>query len=202
MGGDIVDYLWIFGDGSFGSGPTPSYTYSTAGTYNVILIVTDDNGTPDSDSTQAVIGGINQPPDCSQAVPSQEILWPPNHKFKNIRIQGVTDPDGDPVSIIIDSIYQDEPVGRKIDAKGVGTDTAKLRAERTRSKNGNGRVYHINFTAYDDQGGNCSGQVTVGVPPNKGKKTVIVDDGANFDSTTTEPQKASKGKKKAKGKKK
>jgi hypothetical protein len=37
---------------------------------------------------------------------------------------------------------------------GLGTDTAQVRAER--AGNGNGRVYHITFTASDGQGGSCT----------------------------------------------
>jgi hypothetical protein len=132
---------------------------------------------------------LNQPPDCSQAAPSRSRLWPPNHKFRSVKIRGVTDPDGDPVAITIDSIRQDEPVstsrGRRFspDGKGVGTAKANLRAERGTGKKGrgNGRVYHISYTADDGLGGSCSGDVTVGVPPKK--KRAPVDDGARYDST-------------------
>jgi hypothetical protein len=51
----------------------------------------------------------NRPPDCSSAFPSLDSPWPPNHKFVDIDVDGVTHPDGDPLSINIDSIYQDEP---------------------------------------------------------------------------------------------
>jgi hypothetical protein len=40
-----------------------------------------------------------------------------------------------------------------------------LRAERAGT--GNGRVYQVQFTATDDQGGSCSGTVKVSVPHNK-----------------------------------
>lgn len=127
------------------------------------------------------------PPDCSNAQPSLDFLWPPNHKFVNIDILGVTDPDGDPISIAIDSIFQDEPLNgtgdgdTSPDGAGVGTLTASVRAER--AGNGNGRVYHIGFTADDGNGGRCSAEVTVGVPKSQGKKGAPVDDGALFDST-------------------
>ena len=68
------------------------------------------------------------------------------------------------------------------DGTGVGTDTASVRAER--AGNGNGRVYTIDYTAADDKGATCSGDVTVSVPKSKGKNGAAVDDGPTFDSTT------------------
>jgi hypothetical protein len=131
----------------------------------------------------------NQAPDCSQAVASVDLLWPPNHKFVSVNLLGVTDPDGDPVTITIDSIFQDEPVdsfgdGRfSPDGAGVGAATAELRAERSGTKKvpGNGRVYHIGFTAKDGNGGACSGEVPVGVPHNRNVDPI--DGGALYDST-------------------
>ena len=139
-----------------------------------------------------VAGAGNQAPDCSGAASSKDILWPPNHKFVPINILGVTDPDGDDVSINVDGIWQDEPVDGTGDGKfapdgrGVGTDTAHLRAERVggSGKNqGNGRVYHVFFTADDGNGGTCSGEVLAGVPHDMGQGKVPVDDGALYDST-------------------
>ena len=92
--------------------------------------------------------------------------------------------DGDDISITVTSIMQDEPVDTlgngnfTPDGRGVRTGTAEVRAERAGSKKvpGNGRVYHINFTADDGNGGSCSGEVIVGVPHEKG--SAPVDDGA------------------------
>lgn len=44
--GSIVSYLWTFGDGSVQSGSNPRafHAYSLAGSYNVVLTVTDDRG--------------------------------------------------------------------------------------------------------------------------------------------------------------
>lgn len=129
----------------------------------------------------------NAPPDCSRATPSVSKLWSPDHKFVPISILGVTDPDGDPVSITINSIFQDEPV-KEVgsgstcpDATGVGTATAQVRAER--SGTGDGRVYHISFTADDGRGGTCTGEVKVCVPHDQGKGNNCVDEGALFNST-------------------
>src|SRR5712691_2440164 len=42
--GTVVGYSWDFGDGSTGSGATPTHSYSIAGTYSVKLNVTDNSG--------------------------------------------------------------------------------------------------------------------------------------------------------------
>jgi hypothetical protein len=52
-------------------------------------------------------------------------------------------------------------------ARGVGTSTAFVRAER--SGLGDGRVYHIDFTATDTQNQTCMGDVTVCVPHDQGQ---------------------------------
>ncbi len=138
---------------------------------------------------------VNAPPDCTNAAPSQSELWPPNHQFVPITITGVTDPEGDPITITIDSIFQDEPVtgtgqgagNTSPDGQGVGTSTAEVRAERNgnRQTPGNGRVYHITFTASDGQGGTCTATVTVCVPHDQRPGHVCIDEGPLFDSTGT-----------------
>ncbi len=61
--GIIETYEWDFGDESpVGSGATPSHTYDTAGTYNILLTVTDNAGARDSHPTTAGIDSTNQPP--------------------------------------------------------------------------------------------------------------------------------------------
>jgi YVTN family beta-propeller protein len=126
-----------------------------------------------------VIGAL--PPDCSQAVASPNLLWPPNHKFVPIQVTGVTNPGGGPVTITVTSIFQDEPVTDGPDGTGVGTSTASVRAER--DGGGDGRVYHISFTATNASGGSCTGAVTVGVPHDQGPHGGPVDEGPLYDST-------------------
>lgn len=53
--GNIVSYNWDFGDGNVGSGQTPGHIYTTPGTYNVTLTVTDNAGATDSAMTTATI---------------------------------------------------------------------------------------------------------------------------------------------------
>ncbi len=177
------------GSASYGDTVNGSTTFALEGFYTLTFDVTDEDGLSGSDTVEIEV--LNQAPDCSNVAPSIAELWAPNHKFESINVLGVTDGDGDTVSINIDSISQDEPVDTNgdgkftPDGKGVGTDTAEVRAERSGTKKvpGDGRVYHIGFTADDGHGGTCSGEVQVGVPHDKGKKSTLVDGGAIYDST-------------------
>ncbi len=52
---DTLDFAWDFGDGNTASGMMPTHTYSTAGNYDVELVVDDGNGGSDSAVTSATI---------------------------------------------------------------------------------------------------------------------------------------------------
>lgn len=127
----------------------------------------------------------NQPPDCIAATATPALLWPPNHKLVTIDLGGISDPDGDAVTLTVTGITQDEPTNglgdgdKAPDGFGVATATPQVRAER--SGTGNGRVYALTFTAEDGNGGSCTATVTVGVPHDRHDEAV--DDGQNFDST-------------------
>ena len=61
--GTIASYSWDFGNGTTGTGATPSATYTEAGTFNVTLTVTDDAGETNSVSTTVeIVAAANQPP--------------------------------------------------------------------------------------------------------------------------------------------
>jgi PKD repeat protein len=56
--GTIASYLWNFRDGSTSSEPNPTHTFTTAGSYNVRLTVTDNSGgTGSAQVTITVTGG-------------------------------------------------------------------------------------------------------------------------------------------------
>ena len=147
----------------------------------------DDGNACTADSCDPAAGcqSVNQCPDCSAAAATVPTLWPPNHKLVAVGVQGVTDPQGQTTEVRIDGIAQDEPTddlgdGRTCpDAEGVGSSTAQLRAER--SGLGDGRVYHLAFTATDPDGYSCSGVVTSCVPHDQGGHA-CVDEGPRYDS--------------------
>jgi hypothetical protein len=133
-------------------------------------------------TTVRFVVATNRPPDTSAAAPTVASLWPVNHRMVDVGINGVTDPDGDAVSIRINRIMQSEPVNGAGDGNtcgdgaGDGTSIAHLRAER--AGGGSGRLYVIEFTADDGKGGSADGSVTVMVP--KSASQPAVDSGQRF----------------------
>jgi hypothetical protein len=190
--GGIATLSWdLDGDGVVDTtGPTACIPCTTDGQGDVRLFVTDGCGCGAS-ATAHWTCVTNRPPDCGGAAASLAQLWPPDHQFDDISITGVTDPDGDPVTIAITGIRQDEPVNGLgdgttcPDGSGIGTSTASVRAERTGDPNvpGDGRVYHVRFSASDGRGGSCLGEVTTCVPHDQRPGHACIDEGALFDST-------------------
>ncbi len=126
--------------------------------------------------------------DCAAALSFANFPWPPDrHRYK-VDIFGVANTEGGPVNLTIERIRQDEPLIKGLDRTcpdgiGVGTSVAKVRNERegTAQAPGDGRVYHISFTATDGAGDSCKGEVQVCVPYSQGGQ--CVDEGALFKST-------------------
>jgi hypothetical protein len=111
---------------------------------------------------------LNRPPDCKTLAAKPASLWPPNHKFVTVTLSG-SDPDGDPVTVTVGGVTQDEPLNglgdgdTSPDAAWVTghPEQVKLRAER--SGKGDGRVYRITVTLTSGTD-KCTGTVNVGVP--------------------------------------
>jgi hypothetical protein len=123
-------------------------------------------------------------PCCENAYADPDLLWPPNHQWVEIGIEGVTHTGGEPVTITVTGVWQDEPTeglgdGDHSPDAVIHDGIVEVRAERSGIEDG--RVYHIYFTATDEYGGVCEGEVTVGVPHDK--KDTPIDGGALYDST-------------------
>lgn len=168
--------------------PLSSAGLDTNTAYLAVLLAkpagTDSEQTLDS----ATLTVVNAPPVCSTAIVTPDRIWPVNHKLVPVSVGGVTDPDGDPVTVTMTGVYQDERTDHTGDGKtcpdatGVGTAGVSLRAERSGQLDG--RVYHVFFQAEDGRGGRCEGEVKVCVPHDVHR--ACVDQGALYDSAVCE----------------
>jgi VCBS repeat-containing protein len=172
--------------------PDGTYVYTPALNYNgpdsFTFTVSDGAGGSDTGQVDITVAPVNDVPFCEAAGPSIGTLWAPNHQLYDVDVLGVTDPvEGSAITITITSIFQDEPTNSQgdgntpVDGYGVGTNRARVRAER--AGKGDGRVYHINFTGTDAQGGTCTGTVKVDVPHDQGPGGAAVDGGPLYSST-------------------
>jgi len=154
------------------------------GTYQVTLDILVEGGMRLATATLEVVAATL---DCTTAGPSIDELWPPNHKFRTVSVTGVVTAAGDPASVVINEVFQDEPTNSVgdgntcPDATGMGTSRVRVRSERSGTLDG--RVYHLRFSATDPAGGSCQGEVTVCVPHDQGHRPPCVDQGALFNSS-------------------
>src|SRR6266700_4292631 len=192
--GDSLSYAWIQTDGpavqlNGATSATPSFTtpwVSSDTSLTFKLTVDDHFGGTSSASVTVMVLNINTPPTLVNPRADVPVLWPPDHRLVPVHILGVVDPDQPPynATITINSITQDEPTNglgdgdTPIDAI-INGDTVLLRAER--SGKGDGRVYHVCFTAADPEG-SVQGCVDVIVPHDK-KTDPAKDSGGKYNST-------------------
>jgi hypothetical protein len=141
-------------------------------------LVSEDGGT----EYDLYAATLNRPPSCDHVAASGTSLWPANRHFRGVRVSGATDPEGDPVTVEITGVTQDEPVGRRHDARTSSSpDKVWLRAER--NHRGDGRVYRVAFSASDGTSA-CSGVTTVEVR-RKGNHPAVDSAPPSFDSFGT-----------------
>jgi PKD repeat protein/uncharacterized protein YkwD len=72
-GAPIVDFAWVFGDGTTGSGASVSHTYDSPGIYVIYLTATDSSNNWSRKTTIIVVGGAEG---AGSAPPSDTELWP------------------------------------------------------------------------------------------------------------------------------
>jgi len=188
--GDPLTYAWTQQSGipvtlSNPGAAKPTFTapiVSTNGDTLAFQLTVTDSGQLFSTATTKVTV-VHQSPVCTAAEARPSVLWPPNHKLILVQILGVTDPEERSTTIAVTGVTQDEPVNGLGDGdmspdaviQGQGV---LLRTERAGA--GNGRVYHVSFTATDSKGGSCTGVVNVSVPHDK--QSTTVDNGQAYNS--------------------
>jgi hypothetical protein len=167
---------------------TFTYTGTSEGddTINATITIDSSRQTATASKTWEA-GPANTPPDCSAVKADPKVLWPPNHKYRLVTLSGATDPDGDPVTLTITRVTQDEPLNgpgdgdTSPDAKA-GSVSNKVFVRSERSGSSDGRVSRIAFEGSDGKGGTCTGSATVGVPHDQGKGKTPVDSGLTVNS--------------------
>ncbi|MGD8395931.1 MAG: PKD domain-containing protein [Candidatus Eiseniibacteriota bacterium] len=146
--GSIDTYSWDFGDGSTGSGPTPSHTYTTADNYVAVLCVKDDCGRI-SCCEVSVHVAPNLPPVCDTGGPYQTA----EGSALTLDGSGSYDPDGS-----IETYAWDF-------GDGTGTSGPQAVVSHTYADDGD---YPLTLTVTDDLGSSssCESSVVVAnVPP-------------------------------------
>jgi PKD repeat protein len=147
--GTIVLYAWNFGDGTSGTGVSTSHTYNTAGTYTVTLMVTDNDGATDSDSTQI------------------QVTSPPANQAPNASITATPTSGDAPLSVSFDGTGSDDPDGSIVSYSwnfGDGGSSTAANPSHTYGSAGN---YTATLTVTDNDGatGSSSTLIQVTSPP-------------------------------------
>ena len=141
--GSITSYAWDFGDGTTGTGASPTHSYAQPGTFTVVLTVTDDQGASSVASGSASpTAAPNQAPTAVFASPFCSLL------ACSVNGSGSTDPDGSIVSYSWDF--------------GDGLTATGPTPSHTYSAGG---TYNITLTVTDNQGATATAGRSVSVSP-------------------------------------
>lgn len=145
------------------------YTFNL-GTYVVTLSATDEAGNTGTDNVTVTVVDTTPPEITASATPN--ILWPPNHKYVEVKINVTVYDKCDPsptlkfVSITSNEPDNDVGDGNTVNDIVIMNDfTFNLRAER--SGTGSGRIYTVTYEATDASGNYVTATVTIEVPHNQ-----------------------------------
>jgi PKD repeat protein len=169
--GSIASRTWNFGDGTSSTDPNPSHTYASAGSFTVVLTVTDDRGAQDAESKEV---RPSAPPPPNQA-PTAAFTTSCNDLSCSFNSEASTD---------------DGTIERRSWDFGDGTGSNEVKPSHKYAAAGS---YTVTLTVTDNQGatGSQSQQVTVTAPnqPPKAAFTGSCNDlSCSFDSQgSTDP---------------
>ncbi|NIN33952.1 MAG: PKD domain-containing protein, partial [Gammaproteobacteria bacterium] len=128
--GNIINYLWDFGDGSNTTGEVASHSYTDDGNYTVTLTVTDDDGAADSATSLKTV--LNRSPVATFTESSETVYTSETITFN---ASNSYDPDGTVVGYFWNF--------------GDGTNATGETASHSYTDDGN---YTITLTVTDDDG--------------------------------------------------
>ncbi|WP_131106063.1 LamG domain-containing protein [Ornithinimicrobium sufpigmenti] len=143
--GDIVSYEWGFGDGATGTGLMATHTYAAAGTYEVSLVVTDDEG---ASALSSVSVTVQEPP--QNQAPTAQLTVSVSDLTVSVDGSESLDTDGQVVAYDWDF--------------GDGEQASGQTASHTYAAAG---TYTVTLSVTDDDGatGTAQEQVEVSAPP-------------------------------------
>jgi hypothetical protein len=146
-----------------------TYTFNL-GAHTVTLNATDMAGNTGSDDV--TVNVVDTTPPQINATASISVLWPPNHKYVEVKVNAtafdVCDPSPKITLVSITSNEPDNGIGdgnTVNDIVVINDFTFNIRAER--SGTGTGRIYTITYKATDVSGNFAMVSVTIDVPHNQ-----------------------------------
>ena len=143
--GDALTYAWTFGDGSSGSGPTPSHVYADNGSYSVTLVVSDGQLTSSAATTANI---ANVAPVVSAVAGAELTLGDPYAATGSF-----SDPGADTWTATVD--YGDGSGAQPLALAGTS-----FSLSHTYTASG---TFTVTVTVRDDDGGVGTSQATVAV---------------------------------------
>ena len=120
--GDIKDWKWDFGDGATSNERNPKHTYTTPGTYAVILTVTDQYGTSSLASKPGYVS-VKIPPTLTPTRPPTRTPTPTPRPIQ-IKVFEETSPSKEPYpqyELLVPAGYKILGGGAKVNWEGAGS---------------------------------------------------------------------------------
>jgi len=166
-----LSYQWTDENGNLiGSQAQVSPTVPL-GTHDYTVTVTDARGEQRSDSVKVTI--VDTVPPSMSLNLSPDILWPPNHKMRDISaaisVSDGCDPNPQVKLVSVVSNEPDNGAGdgntvNDIQNTDIGSDDRSFSLRAERSGTGTGRVYTVTYSVTDGSGNQSTKQGTVAVP--------------------------------------
>lgn len=164
-----LNFTWSESGNILGSEQNLTHTFSL-GTHTVTLSAVDKSGNVGTDNVTVTV--IDTTPPLMNVTVTPRVLWPPNHKYVQVKVNVTASDIGDPSpTITLVSIASNEPDNGLGDGNTINdiividNFTFKLRAER--SGKGMGRTYTIVYKVTDASGNITMASATVEVPHNQ-----------------------------------